>query len=346
MNAMTDMDEMAISDQELIVGLEQALHDSLHRKQAVRRLVRRSSSYQSSHPLEELTVLWERGEWLDLIFKNVSPRALLSTARRAKPAFLDDPRREISVYQTILAAADMGTPRYYGSLMDSDLNRCWLFLERVRGQELYQIGQIELWLSAARWLARLHGRFAYHEELRNAPFLTRLDRQYYQRWFDRAVRFAHASGVDSSRRATIERLASLAPRILDDLLDLPTTLIHGEFYASNVLIDEACTPIRVCPLDWERTAVGPGFIDLAALVAGTWPEEAKRQMALAYHQELGRIGSPAPSFDVVLRGLDLCRLQLAVQWLGWSSNWTPPNEHRHDWFGEALCVAGKLGLMR
>jgi hypothetical protein len=33
-----------------------------------------------------------------------------------------------------------------------------------------------------------------------------------------------------------------------------------------------------------------------------------------------------------------------VQWLGWSPDWSPPAEHAHDWLGEALHLADKLGL--
>src|SRR2546423_14077739 len=114
MNAIADSGEAVVGDDELIAGLDQALHESLGAKQVIRRIVRQSSSYQSTYPLEELTVIFEDGDQLDLIFKNISPRAILLAARRTKPDFLDDPRREISVYRTILAAAELGTPRYYG----------------------------------------------------------------------------------------------------------------------------------------------------------------------------------------------------------------------------------------
>jgi len=340
MNAMCDVGEAAVSDDDLFAGLQQALHESFGAKQAIRRLVRQSSRYQSSYPLEELTVIFEGGEPLDLIFKNVSPRALSPTARRAKPGFLDDPRREISVYQTILAAAGLGTPRCYGAVMDDERTRYWLFLEKVAGQALYQIGAMKHWLSAARWLARFHQQFTCLDQMppRTVPSLTRYDAPYYERWFNRAARFAR-DNTDSSRRAAIVRLAQLAPQIIKELLELPITLIHGEFYASNVLVNDSLQPIRVCPVDWERTAIGPGLIDLAALLAGSWPEEAKCQMAAAYHDELLCTGHTARSFEVLLRGLNLCRLMLAVQWLGWSPDWTPPNDHRHDWLAEALFIA-------
>jgi len=35
---------------------------------------------------------------------------------------------------------------------------------------------------------------------------------------------------------------------------------------------------------------------------------------------------------------------LALQWLGWSADWTPPPEHARDWLVEALAAAERLGL--
>jgi hypothetical protein len=32
-----------------------------------------------------------------------------------------------------------------------------------------------------------------------------------------------------------------------------------------------------------------------------------------------------------------------VQWLGWSSQWSPPAQHAHDWLSEALALAERLG---
>jgi thiamine kinase-like enzyme len=122
------------------------------------------------------------------------------------------------------------------------------------------------------------------------------------------------------------------------------TFIHGEFYASNVLLQQGNGARRVCPIDWESAAVGPGLIDLAALSAGDWSDDERRALALAYHTELGRFGLPAPAVDEFLAALDCCRLYLALQWLGWARAWSPPEEHRHDWLAEALRLAERLDL--
>jgi hypothetical protein len=81
--------------------------------------------------------------------------------------------------------------------------------------------------------------------------------------------------------------------------------------------------------------VGPGVLDLAAL-ASAWGDEDVALLARAYGDVLGR--------PVEREGLDGARLHLAVQWLGWSREWTPPREHATDWLGEAVRAAERLGL--
>jgi hypothetical protein len=43
--------------------------------------------------------------------------------------------------------------------------------------------------------------------------------------------------------------------------------------------------------------------------------------------------------------LDVCRLHLAVQWLGWSPGWAPPMAHAHDWLADARELGERLDLL-
>ena len=45
---------------------------------------------------------------------------------------------------------------------------------------------------------------------------------------------------------------------------------------------------------------------------------------------------PAPGGPVEQEERAAARLHLAVQWLGWSRDWTPPREHATDWLGESV----------
>jgi phosphotransferase family enzyme len=336
--------------------LQPALAEILAARQSpprrIVRLDREPSAYHSSFPLEELTVWFEDGEPLTLILKNLNPEALSAAARAAKPEFLDDPLREIELYRSALDFGQLGTAVCYGTVVDADAERYWLFLEKVAGRELYQVGEFEIWRQTARWLVQLHSRFAASDCLPPtvAARLIRYDAAYYERWLERAISFrADARECGPSEESQFLRgLASYYPRLVRELTSLPVVLIHGEFYASNVIVQGTPPAVRVCPVDWERAALGPGLVDLAALVAGKWTESQKRDLAMEYFAELGSNGPPqadAPQLEDFLRGLDLCRLQLAVQWLGWSGQWSPPLEHRQDWFAEARCAARGLGWL-
>jgi thiamine kinase-like enzyme len=91
-------------------------------------------------------------------------------------------------------------------------------------------------------------------------------------------------------------------------------------------------------VDWEMAGTGPGPLDLAALVAG-WPEPGRGAIVAAYVDE-----APARLATELDEILDACRLHLAMQWLGWSPTWVPPLDNAHDWVGEAIDAAERLGL--
>src|SRR5215472_14203843 len=106
---------------------------------------RRRSRYASSYILENLEVELDRGKHLSLIFKNMSADSLLSTARRVRPEFLYRPEREIETYRCVLDPKQFGTATCYGALQEPELERYWLFLERINGPLLWQVGRIEGW---------------------------------------------------------------------------------------------------------------------------------------------------------------------------------------------------------
>jgi hypothetical protein len=297
--------------------LDAELRDALERILARRAtsLRSRTCAYDTSHAMRELDVALDDGRQLAVMFKDCGPAAWTETARRVKPAFLYDPRREIEVYRDFLAPAGLAAPAFYGALVDEPANRYWLFTEHVgAGRPLWQFHKTE-WLAVARAVAAVHAAF----DRRTAELptsLLRYDRNFYQAWLDRACAF----------RPELEPLRAAYGRVIDRLLALPPTFIHGECYASNVLL----AGDRVCLIDWETAAIGPGVIDLAALIAGDWTDAERATVIAAYG---------ANPEDV-----DYARLHLAVQWLGWSNDWKPPNKNRQDWLGEAQRHSQKLGV--
>jgi hypothetical protein len=291
---------------------------------------------RTSFHLVELELEFEEGSVLRLLLKDLGLKNLHETARRVKPGFLYQPLREIGTYQEILARARLGTAQFYGAVVRPAEGLYWLFLEKISGVRLSQAEDTSAWLQAARWLARLHSQFSRESETlgRSTPLL-RYDAAYYRLWADRVVRF---QSVGREGAALIDTYG----RAIDRLTRLPSTLIHGEFYTSNILVEEGREGRQIRPVDWEMAAIGPGLIDLAALSSGAWSERERTEMAAAYHEVLLSEGWPRWPFEDLLLALDDCRLHLAIRWLGWAPDWSPPPENAHHWLGEAIALGEKM----
>jgi len=291
----------------------------------VESIERRPYAYRTSFAIDALDVQLAGGRRLRLLLKDLG--AASEKALAAKPSFLVDPLREIDVYREILSRHTLGTPHCFGAVVDPGSGRYWVVLEHVSGAVLWQIGELGVWQEAARWLAGLHTtcRGVSH------PRLLRYDRSSYETWLARA---RAATG-----EPRLDRVAAGYDSVVQRLLELPPTFIHGEFYPSNVLVETRGGSVRVAAIDWEMAAIGPGLVDLAALTAG-WSEPERERIAFAYSEALPDPGSE----DAFLEALECCRLHIALQWLGWAKEWSPPAEHAQDWLAEALRAAERIGI--
>ncbi len=297
---------MALAPPEIETALEAALGGR------VAAVEHRPFAYATSHALTEVDAVLDDGTIVELVLKDGG--ALADGAADAKPAFLRDARREVAVYRRVLGRTGAEAPRLYAS------GRTWLLLERVQAPPLTEVGELSTWESAARRIA------AMHELVRGrlCPHLLRYDSSFYLTWRERARAFHGPLGsIERAHAIAAERLAACTP-----------TVIHGELYASNVLTDGE----RIWVLDWETAGLGAPLVDLAALTSGSWDDDARRALALAYRSAMA---APPPLEDFLVE-LECARLHLAVQWLGWSRTWTPPPWQQHDWRAEAERAAERI----
>ena len=325
-----------------------ALQSGLQRRGlngTITRIDRRPSPYASSFALEELDVELADGLRLALMLKNLNPRAMNEDARRVKPDFLLDPQREIAVYRAIVDPMGLGAALFAASV-DGEADGRWLAIERIDGRELYQVGELEIWTQVAHWLGVMHRRLAALDldRLKAAVPLVVYDAAFYDQWLHRAARiFDGQSAEPQASRDAFEYVRGRHHRMVDRLLALPHTVIHGEFYASNVLTAARDGDLRVCPVDWEMAALAPGLIDLAALTLGQWSVEDRRGFMAAYLNGLAA-DAAATSIDELAEAVDYCQIHLAVQWLGWFGTHPPHPSHARDWLGEAVERVDRLSL--
>jgi Phosphotransferase enzyme family len=198
--------------------------------------------------------------------------------------------RELRVYQDLLAEAELGTARYYGSILDESQGRFWLLLEFVDGAPVGYCN-IEYWAPAAGGLGRMHGYFAQQcNRLRACDFLIHHNADFF--WSKAELALRNVSQISPH---LVDRLANIinhyAP-IVDIMTGQPPTLLHGGCQPSNVLIKVASDPSRVCIVDWEEAGFGAPLYDVAYLLDGIEPPTLDRLLDV-YQQE-------ALAFDISL----------------------------------------------
>ena len=269
------------------------------------------------------------GRSIELLLKELTAGRVLDAARKLRPSQVFDPRRELRVYERILRPARLGTPVLYATVADEPSGPYWLLVEHVDGSPLWQIGAFDMWEAAARWLARLHQLSAsVVTETHWLPF--RYDAAELHRWPPRAL-----AACGASARATVHDIVGRYDQVVELLTAQPNCLVHGEFYASNVLVAGE----RICPVDWETAGTGAAAFDVAALAAG-WDETGRQALVRAYRTACL---APPDEREFTL-ACEAARLHNAMRWLGLAGKWSPPPEHRTDWLHEASDAAERLGL--
>jgi aminoglycoside phosphotransferase (APT) family kinase protein len=278
------------------------------------------------------------------LVKDVGPAGLSAVAAGAKPSSLLEPGREIAVYRDLLTPAALSTPRFHGASVDEREGRWWLFLERVDGEVLTDVGQLAVWQEVAAWIAGLGAAVGERRSPQLDGVLVDRDASWHGHWIDAAIAALNSHGKEAVGGRLAERLRQSRDALLEQLDALPQTFVHGELYPSNVVVDRSGGgPTRIAPVDWELAGRGPYALDLAALVSG-WDGDESLAMCGAYHDSLALGQGNAASLDELVEAVNLCRLVLALQWIGWAPGWQAPEAHRHDWVAEAASLLEEVNL--
>lgn len=332
-----------VTDAELVRAIHASVAPSGHRGTVV-AVRRRPWEYATSAALELVRAVMDDGSERRFVLKHLGPRSVLEPARRAKPSFVVDPRREIEVYRRVLAPLNVG-PRLIGYRISPATGIYWLLTEHVTDLRLFEVGDPAIWNGVAGWLGELHQRLSgwNGQALCRQARLLQYNREWYTVWLDRALRFFAADDPVQSRRgrAALRWLAERYHKVIERLLSLPQTVIHGEFYPSNVLVAGTPEHPLACPVDWEMTAVGPGVIDVAALTSGEWRLRDRRAAIATY---VDGSGSRPDALAEVAESVEYAHIHLAVQWLGWFGRRRAPSAHLRDWLADAAERAEALRL--
>jgi hypothetical protein len=205
--------------------------------------------------------------------------------------------REAGVYRSLALQLPMPTP----ALIAADPAGSWLVLEAVEADEAPGAWGADTLNEALNLLARLHERFwGLADDLVAYPWLARpltldfevhvyaaaqaLGEMVRDEWPPLIARSPHILG-------TLGQIISQADRVAAPLRAEPFTLLHGDFWAGNIVRDEEGDMVV---LDWQLAGLGPGVLDVVAMckttawMTGELPMEEERAAA-RYRREVARL---------------------------------------------------------
>jgi len=314
----------------LLIGLKAVFDDTEQTDGEVTIVDRQTNAYTSTSPSEIVTCKFYDGRESKLFCKyGFGYFVTTSRHQRGVPY-------ELEVYRELLQRAEASTPVFWGGFTDNRTGSTWLVTEYLeRSTRLNEVTCSRSIVSAASWIGRFH--FANKDLSLKVPmsFLNNYDAEYYSAW---GRQFSIISAHFGKQIQWLSMLYERSVDFITPLLVAEPTIIHGEYYPNNVLIQNS----QVIAIDWESAGIGAGEIDLAALTQGEWPAEIIRECELEYQ----RARWPEGASDQFAQTLAAARLyfhfQLLFHWL----EFQPERLARETWLFERLYTSGeRLGLL-
>lgn len=264
---------------------------------SLRIVARQENDYASTHPTEIVVCRGHGSETVRLFCKYGPTQARDQLGRRAGVGY------ESEVYRHLLMGQDVA-PRFWGALAERGSGRTWLVLEAVGEACPLDLAPRAAVIGAGALLGRFQRTVADRAQGASESII-RHGAGSYGAWAERTLASARRWSQQPPWLAAVcERYREL----VDVLLSVPATVVHGQYTPSNVL----WSADRVHAVDWEEAAIGAGEIDLAAVI-DDWPEpDVARRCVEAYRE--ARWGGDTPA--TFATALGAARLFWALRWLG------------------------------
>jgi hypothetical protein len=280
----------------------------------VRELHRETHPTTTSFWTERLQARLDGGEELLVFFKDLNPESLIAAAQGKHATSLAFGRRELRMYRRIFARQRFDTPELYAWRWEPRRGLMGLFLEYAGLLKVRHSNDFTHWLAAARWAAWFHsgsGRLSP----RRTRFLPRYDRAHYRRCAERIER--RLAALPAPDRPLLEQALEAYADLVDELLALPQSIIHGEYYGKNVVLRDGSPDDLIAVVDWESAALGPSYLDLVGLSTGRWTTEKREGLWRAYF-DCYRADTGQPlDWQRFCRDLAPLQLYQALAWIGW-----------------------------
>ncbi|NWJ47473.1 MAG: aminoglycoside phosphotransferase family protein [Chloroflexi bacterium] len=233
---------------------------------------------------------------------------------------------ELLTYQYLFAQRNRWTPLLYGTFEVG--NEVWLFLEDLGDRTLNKENSVENLYRAISTLAGLHTSF--ESQVKTGELPSNLDLPFYDadkyrqsavdalRTTELLVKQGKYRAVTSRHLAKLEIVVDRYSRIVSTLVQLPQTLVHGEFDADNIIF--SAEDGRVVILDWSTACFGAGLLDLVDITnfaVTTFGNEMMPRVTQAYREAYRAIsGTPFPveDFEEALVSAQIEKKMSMIRW--------------------------------
>jgi len=305
---VTTTDHLRRSDDELLRScIDGIVEEQFPGKSCLIEAVQRNRSrFSSFYASDVITVRFAGGDEYKIFLKD------FGSFDHPKDSMDQRRDREVAVYRDLLANSGLGTASYLGAVLDEGRGRFWLLLEFVEGLPVSHL-EFDDWVPAAAWLGRMYGNFRDRRDLwGNCDLLVQHDASYFDSTAQAALESVTGFSPELGRR--LEPIVRRYAGAVKTMISQPPTLVHGTYRPAQIIIDKARQPQRICPVDFEKAAVGASLYDLTFIADG-FETPRLHQLFDSYRAEAERCGVRVPDNAEMTYVVDCFRLHRIVNWL-------------------------------
>jgi aminoglycoside/choline kinase family phosphotransferase len=188
--------------------------------------------------------------------------------------------REIRFYREVAPRTAIRVPRMFATIMEPDESVFILVMEDLKGltaaDQVIGMSRAEV-LAAVQTIAALHAQWWNGEQLQALPWVPSVEQQLTMLSLTpEAIRKAwplfletFGESLPPSGRTLGERIIWHLDGILAAFVKGTRTLVHFDYRADNLFIDDLTRKAPIVVVDWQLTMWGLGAYDVARLAGGS-----------------------------------------------------------------------------
>jgi len=220
--------------------------------------------------------------------------------------------REVDFYRDVAPGLDVRVPRIYYAVADgTGMALVMEDLSHLRSGDQLRGMQHDEVLATVREIARVHAAFWESSRLRTLGWLPDHDPMWREGFEEHWPGFVAEYGVRLGREAHElgERVRANLDWIRQRIAGRPSTLIHADLRADNLLFGEPRSKDAVVVLDWQLATRSMAAIDPTRLLGGSEPAAQRQghhlEVFTAWHEALLTHGVRGYEFDEALEDFRL-----------------------------------------